>query len=558
MSREDVFIANILKSRPPGNRDPQPEEIEACWPYLERQIQLIEPRVIATLGNFATKKITGSQTGITRCCGTPQVHALAGRTVFVYPLFHPAAALRTPSVLETGCGRTSPSIPALLAEPLPELEQADAPEDARRSRSARRATASSTCSLDRRDLRGPGGDRGAWGADRRRARARRRRPGQRRARQRQDDARPRRLPGARRQRAGRLADVHDRAALPRRARTRSRTSTCTGSTGSPARSRASSTTTWTPDVDRLRRVARAGARARARRRGPESPAGSPSATPAATGARSRSALRARSRPRRCPRSSSTSSPPSSTRPRWSWSRRPSPHRSGPRCPAGPARPPRGCPAGPPRPALRCPRPLARCPRRAWSTSSSPQPTTRDGDRERREGDEHALGVRRGHLLYLLVVEGSIPSLTPMSVPAHPRASTRRRLTPRSRSRSAASWSASGARDPGPAGGLATPRCSWPRSRRASPRRGGWERIERIAVGNRAGHLHRAADRDRDGSRAGPGSRAADRRGRVARGARSRDRGAGAGARPAGADRRPPCRGLRRALRRVAARSSGSR
>ena len=85
MTREDVFIANILKSRPPGNRDPQPEEIEACWPYLERQIQLIEPRVIATLGNFATKKITGSQTGITRVSGTPQVHELGGRTVFVLP-----------------------------------------------------------------------------------------------------------------------------------------------------------------------------------------------------------------------------------------------------------------------------------------------------------------------------------------------------------------------------------------------------------------------------------------------------------------------------------------
>ena len=72
LRRQDVFIANILKSRPPGNRDPHPEEIEACWPYLERQIGLIEPKVIATLGNFATKKITGSQVGITRVSGTPQ------------------------------------------------------------------------------------------------------------------------------------------------------------------------------------------------------------------------------------------------------------------------------------------------------------------------------------------------------------------------------------------------------------------------------------------------------------------------------------------------------
>jgi uracil-DNA glycosylase len=128
MSREDVFIANVLKSRPPGNRDPQPEEIEACWPYLERQIQLIEPRVIATLGNFATKKITGSPTGITRVRGTPQVHALAGRTVFVFPLLHPAAALRTPSLVEA-LREDFAKLPGLIAEPLPELEQADAADD---------------------------------------------------------------------------------------------------------------------------------------------------------------------------------------------------------------------------------------------------------------------------------------------------------------------------------------------------------------------------------------------------------------------------------------------
>ena len=120
MRREDVFICNVLKSRPPGNRDPQPEEIEACWPYLERQIELIEPRVIATLGNLATKRITGSPTGITRCCGVPQQHELGGRTVWVYPLFHPAAALRTPSVLER-LRQDFARLPALLAEPLPDL-----------------------------------------------------------------------------------------------------------------------------------------------------------------------------------------------------------------------------------------------------------------------------------------------------------------------------------------------------------------------------------------------------------------------------------------------------
>ena len=119
MSRDDVFICNVLKSRPPGNRDPQPEEIEACWPYLERQIELIEPKVIATLGNFATKKITGSQLGITRVRGVAQVHELAGRTVFVFPLLHPAAALRTPSLVET-CRKDFARLQALLGEPLPE------------------------------------------------------------------------------------------------------------------------------------------------------------------------------------------------------------------------------------------------------------------------------------------------------------------------------------------------------------------------------------------------------------------------------------------------------
>jgi uracil-DNA glycosylase family 4 len=109
----DTFIANTLKCRPPGNRDPQPDEIEACRPYLDRQIELIEPLVICTLGNFATKLLTRSPTGITRCCGTPQDHVLAGRPVVVYPLFHPAAALRTPSVLDR-LREDFSRIPALL------------------------------------------------------------------------------------------------------------------------------------------------------------------------------------------------------------------------------------------------------------------------------------------------------------------------------------------------------------------------------------------------------------------------------------------------------------
>jgi len=118
LSREDVFIANVLKSRPPGNRDPQPLEIDACRPYLFEQVRLIEPRVLCTLGNFATKLLSGNPAGITRVRGTPQVHELGDRAVFLLPLFHPAAALRTPAVKETLRGDFA-TIPGLLAGPPP-------------------------------------------------------------------------------------------------------------------------------------------------------------------------------------------------------------------------------------------------------------------------------------------------------------------------------------------------------------------------------------------------------------------------------------------------------
>jgi DNA polymerase len=118
LSRDDVFIANVLKSRPPGNRDPQPGEIEACKPYLFEQVRLIEPRVVCTLGNFATKLLSGNPAGITRVRGTPQVHQLGGRTVFLLPLFHPAAALRTPAVKEQ-LRADFELLPKLLAGPPP-------------------------------------------------------------------------------------------------------------------------------------------------------------------------------------------------------------------------------------------------------------------------------------------------------------------------------------------------------------------------------------------------------------------------------------------------------
>jgi uracil-DNA glycosylase family 4 len=121
LRREEVFIANVLKCRPPGNRDPQPVEIESCNPYLERQVGLIEPKVVATLGNFATKLLTGSRTGITRVRGTPQVHVLGGSSVFVMPLLHPAAALRTPSLAET-LREDFRKLPPLLAQEPPAAE----------------------------------------------------------------------------------------------------------------------------------------------------------------------------------------------------------------------------------------------------------------------------------------------------------------------------------------------------------------------------------------------------------------------------------------------------
>jgi len=100
LQREDVYIANVLKCRPPGNRDPQPDEIEQCETYLFRQIEAIEPKCVATLGNFATKLLSGKQLGITRVHGQEQEVTLGGRRVVLYPLYHPAAALYTPKMLE--------------------------------------------------------------------------------------------------------------------------------------------------------------------------------------------------------------------------------------------------------------------------------------------------------------------------------------------------------------------------------------------------------------------------------------------------------------------------
>ena len=95
LTRDDVYIANVVKCRPPGNRDPQPDEIEACAPWLDRQLALIEPRVIVTLGNFATKLLLDTKEGITRLRGREFTFSRAGVVAVLLPTFHPSAVLRS-------------------------------------------------------------------------------------------------------------------------------------------------------------------------------------------------------------------------------------------------------------------------------------------------------------------------------------------------------------------------------------------------------------------------------------------------------------------------------
>ena len=114
LARADVFIANTLNCRPPGNRDPHPVEIENCQGYLLQKLEFIEPKVVCSLGNFATKLLRGDPTGITRLHGRDEVVTIGARRVRLLPLFHPAAALYTRSMLDTLRGDFA-RIPALLA-----------------------------------------------------------------------------------------------------------------------------------------------------------------------------------------------------------------------------------------------------------------------------------------------------------------------------------------------------------------------------------------------------------------------------------------------------------
>lgn len=124
LKRQDVYIANVIKCRPPGNRDPQPDEVEACRPYLDRQIELIRPRVVVTLGRFSMARYFPGAS-ISRIHGQPK---RVGSVIY-YPMFHPAAALHQPkwrSVVEEDILK----IPGLLAklDDVVEKQEAERPQ----------------------------------------------------------------------------------------------------------------------------------------------------------------------------------------------------------------------------------------------------------------------------------------------------------------------------------------------------------------------------------------------------------------------------------------------
>ena len=123
MQRQDVYIANVIKCRPPGNRAPTPVELEACKPYLDRQIALIKPRVVVTLGRFSMARyFPGSK--ISTIHGKPR--KIDG--VLYYPMYHPAAALHQPS-LRTAVVEDMKRIPQLIAE-IDQIQDSHQPEEA--------------------------------------------------------------------------------------------------------------------------------------------------------------------------------------------------------------------------------------------------------------------------------------------------------------------------------------------------------------------------------------------------------------------------------------------
>lgn len=137
IARDEVYIANVLKCRPPENRDPRSDEIANCAQFLLAQVELVEPVVVVTLGNFATKLLRDDDAGITAIHGQAELRSFGRRTVWLYPVFHPAAALYRRPNLE------------LLREDFARLPQmlADGPPKQGDLKSATRSEAEPTSSV---------------------------------------------------------------------------------------------------------------------------------------------------------------------------------------------------------------------------------------------------------------------------------------------------------------------------------------------------------------------------------------------------------------------------
>ena len=97
LSRNDIYIANVIKCRPPDNRDPEPDEVETCKPFLLQQIQMIRPKLVCTLGNWATQTLLERKVGITKV----KAQAFYMKDFVLFPLLHPAAALHQGGLLDT-------------------------------------------------------------------------------------------------------------------------------------------------------------------------------------------------------------------------------------------------------------------------------------------------------------------------------------------------------------------------------------------------------------------------------------------------------------------------
>jgi DNA polymerase len=123
LPREEVFITNVVKCRPPDNRDPLPGEIAACSKYMDRQLELIKPRIVVTLGRYSLAKFFPKET-ITKARGRPRPYG----SFIVFPMFHPAAALRQQG-LKSAIEQDMQRLAALIKEPpKPEKESEEQPQ----------------------------------------------------------------------------------------------------------------------------------------------------------------------------------------------------------------------------------------------------------------------------------------------------------------------------------------------------------------------------------------------------------------------------------------------